>query len=80
MTQVTIVKTDEWNDLIFSFINHLDRNELDSSQKKDLLKKYFEVQNVKFIHKEMIFSIEEINNCLLIIKGADHLLTIKFEL
>lgn len=80
MTQVTIVKRDDWNEHIFTFIESMDEKNFDSAKKKDLLMKYIEVQNVRFTFEKFMLSMEEINNCLLIIRGGDHVMTIKFEL
>lgn len=80
MTQVTIVKKTDWNEHIYSFIESLDEKKFDTAKKKELLMKYIDVQNVRFIYEEFMLSMEEVNNCLLISRAGTHILTIKFDL
>lgn len=80
MLQVIIVKHTDWNDRVFEFISRLKEKNTPAEKITDLLYKYAEVYNVLFNFDSQMLSIEEVNNCILVLRGGVHCLTIKYEL
>jgi hypothetical protein len=79
MYQFTIIKSDAFNNSIFEFCTKLKSHKKTYQQAKELIFKFYDVLNVKLDYFNP-YEVQEVNNCLLIYCGLDHLLTIKIDL
>lgn len=79
MYQFTIIKTAPWNNSIFEFCSKLKNKKKSYQEAKELICKFYDVVNIQSEYSDP-FEVQEVNNCLLIYCGLDHVLTIKIDL
>lgn len=79
MLQFTIIKNHVWNNSIFEFCTKLKSKKKTYQEAKELIFKFYDVLNINAEYLAP-FEVQEVNNCLLVYCGLDHLLTIKFDL
>jgi hypothetical protein len=77
MIQITLYKHDYLNESFCRFASKLSEKSGYSVVNKVIVKYWFDIKNIEYDDK---FDVQEVNECILIYKGDNHLMTIKFEL